>query len=123
MESEYEYAVPSPEAKAFVDEIIDTEHERELRELWRAKALEIEQEEADIEYKLEQAKKDQEYKKREVDWYLRNGYQADYSIRELKGLERYIKDLEEELTTITPKLDTLRIEARKAGIPEGYLRK
>lgn len=123
MESEHEYAVPSPETKPFVDEIIDTIHERELREIWRAKALEIEQEEADIEYKLEQAKKEQEYKKREVDWYLRNGYQADYSIRELKGLERYIKDLEEELTTIPPKLDALRIEARKAGIPESYLRK
>jgi hypothetical protein len=106
----------------YVDGIVDTEYERELREKWRAKAIEIEEQENKIKYKIDKATEDHKYKKREVDWYLRNGYTADLSINELKGLERYIKDLEEELTTIQPKIDALRIEARKAGIPEGYLR-
>jgi hypothetical protein len=105
-----------------VDGIVDTEHERELRATWRAKAIEIEEQEDEIKYKIDKATEDQKYKKREVDWMLINGYSADFSIRELKGLEKYIKDLEEELTTIQPKIDALRIEARKAGIPEGYLR-
>lgn len=82
----------------------------------------IEQEQAEVESKLAQATEDQKYKKREVDWYLRNGYPADYMIAELKGIERYIEDLEEELTTIPPKIDALQIEARKAGVPPGYLR-
>ncbi len=105
-----------------VDGIVDTEYERELRKKWRAKAVEIEEQEGEIKYKMDKATEDQKYKKREVDWMLINGYSADFSIRELKGLEKYIKDLEEELTTIQPKIDALRIEARKAGIPEGYLR-
>jgi len=105
-----------------VDGIVDTEHERELRATWRAKAVEIEKQEYEIKYKIDKATEDQKYKKREVDWMLINGYTADFSIRELKGLEKYIKDLGEELTTIQPKIDALRIEARKAGIPEGYLR-
>lgn len=105
-----------------VDEIVDTEHERELRKEWRAKAVAIEEEEKEIKYKLERAKEEQKYKKRVVDWMLINGYSADSDINELKGLEKYIKDLEEELTTIQPKIDALRIEARKAEIPEGYLR-
>ncbi len=106
----------------YVDGIVDTEHEAALREKWRAKMIAIEQEQAGIEDKLARAKEDQKYKKREVDWYLRNGYPADYMIAELKGIERYIEDLEEELMTIPPKIDELRIEARKAGVPEGYLR-
>ncbi|NIT13834.1 MAG: DUF4124 domain-containing protein [Candidatus Dadabacteria bacterium] len=106
----------------YVDGVIDTEHERMLREEWRGKMVAIEQEQAEIESKLAMAKEDHKYKKREVDWYLRNGYKADYSIYELKWLEEYIEDLEEELTTIPPKIDALRIEARKAGVPEGYLR-
>ena len=105
-----------------VDGIVDTPHERELRAEWRAKAVEIEKQEYEIKYKIDKATEDQKYKKREVDWMLINGYSADFSIRELKGLEKYIKDLEKELTTIQPKIDALRIEARKAGIPEGYLR-
>ncbi|HSG32514.1 MAG TPA: DUF4124 domain-containing protein [Thermodesulfobacteriota bacterium] len=110
------------EEEPYVDGIIDTEHEAELREEWRAKMVAIEQEQAEVESKLAQATEDQKYKKREVDWYLRNGYPADYMIAELKGIERYIEDLEEELTTIPPKIDALQIEARKAGVPPGYLR-
>ena len=106
----------------YVDGIVDTEHEAALREEWREKMLAIEQEQAEIESKLAQATEDQKYKKREVDWYLRNDYPADYMIAELKGIERYIEDLEEELTTIPPQIDALQIEARKAGVPPGYLR-
>ncbi len=122
LEDTFEDSSAKIDEKPFVDGIVDTEHERELRATWRAKAIAIEEQEGEIKYKMDKAIEDQKYKKREVDWMLINGYSADFSIRELKGLEKYIKDLEEELTTIQPKIDALRIEARKAGVPEGYLR-
>jgi len=122
LEDTFEDSSAKIDEKPFVDGIVDTEHERELRATWRAKAIAIEEQEGEIKYKMDKATEDQKYKKREVDWMLINGYSADFSIRELKGLEKYIKDLEEELTTIQPKIYALRIEARKAGIPEGYLR-
>jgi len=61
-------------------------------------------------------------KKKEVDYMLINGYKADYTIIELRNLEKYIEELEAQVAEIEPKMQNLRIEARKAGIPEGYLR-
>ena len=106
----------------YIDGTIDTEYEKELRKKWRARAIEIEDDEYDIKYKLRRAHEDYNYKKKEVDYMLINGYKADYTIMELRNLEKYIEELEAQIAEIEPKMQNLRIEARKAGIPEGYLR-
>lgn len=106
----------------YVDSIIDTEYERELKQQWRERAKEIEDRKIAIEYELRAAKEDYKYKKKELDYLLVEGYTVDARITELRNLESYIEQLEQEQREIAPLLDNLRIEARKAGIPEGYLR-
>lgn len=62
------------------------------------------------------------YKKREVDYLLTNGYFADRSILELRTLEDRLKRLEFDLGLIKPERENLEEEARRAGVPPGYLR-
>lgn len=108
--------------KNYIDEIVDTAHERKLKREWRARAKELEDRKLELEYKLRRAKEDYKYKKKELEYLIVEGYAVDYRIRELNELDGYIKELEQEQKEISPLLDNLRIEARKAGIPEGYLR-
>ena len=106
----------------YVDSIVDTEYERELKKKWGSRAKEIENRKIAIEYELRAAKQDYKYKKKELEYLLTEGYMVGSRITELRNLEIYIKELEQEQKNIAPQLDNLRIEARKAGIPEGYLR-
>ncbi len=106
----------------YVDSIVDTEYEKELKKKWRSMAKEIENRKAEIDYKLQIAKQNYMYKKKELEYLLVEGYMVGTRITELRNLERYIQELEQEQKEIAPQLDILRTQARKAGIPEGYLR-
>lgn len=117
-DSSFQYKLPDN----YVDSIIDTEYERELKKEWSSRAKEIEDRKAEIDYKLRAAKQDYRYRKKELDYLLVEGYTVDTRITDLRNLERYIQELEQEQNELAPQLDNLRTEARKAGIPEGYLR-
>ena len=106
----------------YVDSIVDTEYEKELKKKWSSMAKEIEDRKAEIDYKLQIAKQNYMYKKKELEYLLVEGYMVGTRITELRNLERYIQELEQEQKEIAPQLDILRTQARKAGIPEGYLR-
>ena len=106
----------------YVDSIVDTDYERKLKKEWRARAKEIEDRKNDIDYKLRNAKQQYKYRKKELDYLLTEGYTVDARINELRSLGLYIEELEKEEKLVAPQMDNLRTQARKAGIPEGYLR-
>ncbi len=98
------------------------EKEKELRELWGSRALEIDSREESILAEIQNTEREIIYKKREVDYLLINGYAADFYILELRNLEDYLKDLDYQLSLIGQERGNLRDEARRQGIPPGYLR-
>jgi hypothetical protein len=61
-------------------------------------------------------------KKSEVDFLLINGYFADYSILELRNLQDYLKGFHDQLGLLQEEKAQLKEEARRAGVPAGYLR-
>lgn len=98
------------------------QEESALREYWRNLALQIETKERAILEQIEITKEELKYKKREVDYLLLNGYFADYSILELRYLENLLSDLKNQLALIKLEKENLKTEARRQGIPPGYLR-
>ncbi|HSE84464.1 MAG TPA: hypothetical protein VLB01_07955, partial [Thermodesulfobacteriota bacterium] len=96
--------------------------EEAQREYWRGLALQIEAREKAILEQIKITKEQIRYKKREVDYLLLDGYFADYSILELRYLENLLKDLENQLALIGLEKNNLKTEARRRGIPPGYLR-
>ncbi|MGH7889029.1 MAG: hypothetical protein ACRENF_00585, partial [Thermodesulfobacteriota bacterium] len=96
--------------------------EEKLRELWEGRALEIDSKEKSILAEIQNTEREIIYKKREVDYLLINGYAADFYILELRNLEDYLKDLDYQLSLIDQERGNLRDEARRQGIPPGYLR-
>jgi hypothetical protein len=102
------------------DSEIDKEEAR--REYWRSRALEIDNEEQRISKDISLTKNLISNKKREVDYLLTNGYFANRSILELRNLEDRLKQLEFSLSLIKPEREKLEEEARRAGVPPGYLR-
>lgn len=106
----------------------DISEEQKLREeegkklYWRGLALELKNREDYIKGEMEYTVILRREKKREVDWFLTNGYAADYLILDLRYLEDKLKDLNTELASIEKEKELLSTDARKAGVPPGYLR-
>lgn len=98
------------------------QEEAALREYWRGLALQIETREKAILEQIEITREEIKYKKREVDYLLLNGYFADHSILELRYLEDLLNDLKNQLALIDLEKENLKTEARRQGIPPGYLR-
>jgi hypothetical protein len=99
------------------------QNEQVLREFWRSRALEIENKERVIIAEIDNTEKQIDHKRREVDYLLLNGYFADRSILELRYLENYLQELNSQLILLAEERENLADEARRQGIPPGYLRK
>ncbi len=104
------------------DEDSEIDKEEAMREYWRSRALDIDNKEQLLLEEILLTKNLITYKKREVDYLLTNGYFADRSIFELRNLEDRLKKLEFNLGLINPEGENLQEEARRAGVPPGYLR-
>jgi hypothetical protein len=113
---------PSDDLVKSVEEDLESDKEEAIREYWRSRALEIDNKEERVLEDISLTKELITYKKREVDYLLINGYSADRSIFELRNLEDTLKHLEFNLGLIKPEREKLRDEARRAGVPPGYLR-
>ncbi|SRR5579885_2289655 len=103
----------------------DLEKKREeeaIREDFRSRALEINDKEKALLEEIKTTKEQISQKKREVDLLLIYGYFADYSISELRYLNDYLSQLEDQLALIKQERESLEEEARREGIPPGYLR-
>jgi hypothetical protein len=98
-------------------------NEQALRDFWRSQALEIENKEKAIIAEIDNTEKQIDHKKREVDYLLLNGYFADRSILELRYLESYLQELNSQLILLAEERENLADEARRQGIPPGYLRR
>jgi Domain of unknown function (DUF4124) len=105
-----------------VEEDLETDKEEAVRDYWRSRALEIDNEEKRILEDISLTRNLLTYKKREVDYLLTSGYFADRSILELRNLEDWLQHLESDLGLIKPEREKLQEEARRAGVPPGYLR-
>ena len=104
------------------EEDLETDKEEAIREYWRSRALEIDNEEKRILEDISLTRNLLTYKKREVDYLLSDGYFADRSILELRNLEDRLQHLESDLGLIKPEREKLQEEARRAGVPPGFLR-
>ena len=104
------------------EENLETDKEEAIRKYWRSRALEIDNEEKRILEDISLTKNLLTYKKREVDYLLSDGYFADRSILELRNLEDRLQHLESDLGLIKPEREKLQEEARRAGVPPGFLR-
>jgi Domain of unknown function (DUF4124) len=113
---------PAPSEEESSESDLEKEREEAIREEWRSRALEIEDKKNAILEEIESTKQALREKKREVDSLLINGYFADYSILELRYLSDYLKELEDQLEFIKQEKANLEEEARREGIPPGYLR-
>jgi len=118
--------VPAPSEEEGLEADLDLEEEERkeegLREVWRRRALEIEDREKTILEDIEITKQNIRDKKREVDALLINGYFADYSILEFRYLNDLLQELEDQLKLIEQERANLQEEADREGIPPGYLR-
>lgn len=99
-----------------------TKSEEEIREYWEGLARLIKKEEEKTLYEINLTKEKITYLKKEVDYYLINGYSADYMIYELRYLESRFEPLYDKLESLKEEKLLLKKEARKQGIPPGYLR-
>jgi hypothetical protein len=113
---------PSGDLLNSIEEDLEIDKEEAKREYWRSRALEIDNEEQRILEDISLTKNLMTYKKREVDYLLTNGYFADRSILELRNLEDRLEQLEFNLGLVKPEREKLQEEARRAGVPPGYLR-
>ena len=104
------------------EEDLETDKEEAIRKYWRSRALEIDNEEKRILEDISLTRNLLTYKKREVDYLLSDGYFADRSILELRNLEDRLQHLESDLGLIKPEREKLQEEARRAGVPPGFLR-
>ncbi|HLE25246.1 MAG TPA: DUF4124 domain-containing protein [Thermodesulfobacteriota bacterium] len=117
-----EDAPNQPEEDNSQQDLEEERKEEAIRQLWRSRALEIEAEERMILEEIEIKKKLISAKKSEVDFLLIYGYFADYSILELRNLQDYLKGLQGQLRLFEEEKAQLKEEARRAGVPPGYLR-
>jgi len=94
----------------------------ETRRRFRERALKLYDREQGVLEDISATEDELYYKKREVDYLLIYGYSADYSIYDLRYLESRLESLRSELPLIAKEREKLQREARKAGVPPGYLR-
>ena len=114
---------PTPSEEEIPEADLEKKREEEvLREDFRSRALEIDDNEKALLEEIKITKGQISQKKREVDFLLLDGYFADYSIQELRYLNDYLTQLEEQLALIKQERKNLQEEARQEGIPPGYLR-
>jgi len=85
--------------------------------------LEIKNKEKAIIAEIDNTEKQIDHKRREVNDLLINGYFADRSILELRYLESYLQELNSQLILLAEERENLADEARRQGIPPGYLRR
>jgi uncharacterized protein DUF4124 len=115
--------IPTPSEEENQEADLEKKREEEvLREDFRSRALEIDDKEKALLEEIKITKGQISQKKREVDFLLLDRYFADYSIQELRYLNDYLTQLEEQLTLIKQERKNLQEEARREGIPPGYLR-
>ena len=124
VETKSNVPTPTPSADALngVEKDLEIDKEDAMREYWRSRALELDNEEKRILEDISLTRNLITYKKTEVDYMLTNGYFADRSILELRNLEDRLQHLESNLGLIKPEREKLQEEARRAGVPPGYLR-
>jgi len=127
IETDYEsqlqpLVTPSTVEEELLEDNSIVDEEEPEREYWGGRALELNMKEQEIIDFINITKREIAYKKREVEFFLTNGYAADQSIMQLRYLEDRLKDLEFNLSLIEPEREKLREEARRAGVPPGYLR-
>jgi len=96
--------------------------QEEIRQYWRNLALNIEQKKERTLEEIYVTEKKIDILKSNIDYYLINGYKADLMILDLRYLEGSLPPLFERLEIIGAEKEQLRIDARKQGIPPGYLR-
>jgi len=103
---------------AIEEEII----KEEIRLYWRNLALNIEQKKERTLEEIYITEKKIDILKSNIDYYLINGYKADLMILDLRYLEGRLPPLFKRLELIEEEKEQLRYDARKQGVPPGYLR-
>lgn len=114
-----------PEWDPKYDEEAQAQRERERDEekrYWRSLMADIENREYALKYEIEYTEGYLSALKRDVDWYLINGYRADAMIFDLRNGEIRLKELRKELPGFVIEKQALEERARIARIPPGYLR-
>ena len=96
--------------------------QQEIKTIWQEKARNIDNKIAFAKQQIEITRQRMEYLDNEIEYMLINGYSADYMIYELRTLENQIPELEDRLAELEQEKEKLKREARKKGIPPGYLR-
>ena len=96
--------------------------EEDIKLYWRNLALGIEEKKERVLEEIFITEKKIEILTRNIDYYLLNGYKADFMILDLRYLEGRLPPLYERLELIELEKKQLRKDARKQGIPPGCLR-
>ena len=96
--------------------------QEEIRQYWRNLALNIEQKKERILEEIYITERKIDILKSNIDYYLIYGYKADFMILDLRFLESSLPPLFAQLEAVEKEKEQLRIDARKQGIPPGYLR-
>ena len=96
--------------------------EEDIRLYWRNLALSIEEKKERTLEEIFITEKKIEILTRNIDYYLINGYKADFMILDLRNLEERLPPLYQRLELIELEKKQLKRDARKQGIPPGYLR-
>ena len=115
IEEESVYATDEAQAE---QEILD----EEIRLYWRNLALTIENKKERTLEEIFITERKIDILNRNIDYYLIHGYKADHMILDLRFLEAQLPPLYARLEAIEEEKKQLRKEARKQGIPPGYLR-
>ena len=96
--------------------------QEDIKLYWKNLALGIEEKRERVLEEIFITEKKIEVLKRNIDYYLIYGYSADFMILDLRYLEARLPPLFEQLDLIELEKEQLRRDARKQGIPPGYLR-
>jgi len=103
-------------------EIEEERIQEDIRQYWRNLALNIEEKKERTLEEIYITEKKIDILKSNIDYYLINGYKADLMILDLRYLEASLPPLFKKLELIEEEKERLKYEARKQGIPPGYLR-
>ncbi|MGI9553796.1 MAG: DUF4124 domain-containing protein [Thermodesulfobacteriota bacterium] len=103
-------------------QLIEETIEEDIKLYWRNLALGLEEKKERVLEEIFVTEKKIEILKRNIDYYLINGYSADFMILDLRYLEGQLPPLFKQLELIELEKEQLRRDARKQGIPPGYLR-
>lgn len=116
------YYDQNTESNAHEKTTIDSDNEQKTKEYWQSRMNNINSLITKKENQIEDINKRIEQLDREIEYLLINGYSADHMIYELRTLENSIPPLKSRINSLEEKKKNLREQARKKGIPPGYLR-